>query len=849
MRVPGFLVAAVVLAIASSGSAQADDRSDCLSLEPVARLASCDRLIRAKRLKGVELARVLNARGEALAAQRKFDQAFSDFNQAIRLHPKLAQAFFNRADISLSHRSDSTAALSDLNACIALNPDHVAALQARGNLLRNRRSYDLAIASFSQVIRLQPSSARAFIQRAEVLILKGDDAAAIADLGEAIRLDPRSDTSLKTRAAAFQRMLDHDRAIADLTEAIRMNPADNSAFADRGASYFEKKDYDGAIADLDRVELLAPNYMEPKSYMLRGRAHAAKQNHERAVADFERAIARGGGANALTPEAAKEYAQGKQTLIAAKLAACLSVDASLDERIRECERAVSESKVDKAELLGILKERSGEFVQKSEYDRAIADIGVSKALDPNEVWHAIAFAVLNLARGDADRAISEVNEGLKLNPDPVGMAFLKVMRAYAFVEKRDFTAAIPDLNERVEAEPHEIALRLMRGRAYLGAGQYREAMSDLDEVLRLKSEPGSDFNDELLLRLMPKLTLPEDEVRALRDAARAGLERGSEPAAATPQAAEGVVPAPAAEAEPKEQQPESAIVAAKTVDDANKPIQQAAERDAVAKDEGPASALFAARTPPAAEQAVPKVDKPAGKRVALVIGNAAYRHVPTLDNTITDARTMREVLARLGFEVIYGENLDRRAMGRHIGEFGIMVRDAEAAIVYFAGHGSTFADIPYVVPVDSKYEKLGDIPSELIQVETLVGELRRAKGVRLVILDACRDNEREIVLKRQDAALRGEATRGGAVAGGLARLKNPDGLIVVYSTQHMTTASDGAPGGNSPFTGALARHLVTPGIDIKDALFRTANEVVNKTGNMQRPEIAISLFEPFVLAQ
>jgi uncharacterized caspase-like protein len=121
--------------------------------------------------------------------------------------------------------------------------------------------------------------------------------------------------------------------------------------------------------------------------------------------------------------------------------------------------------------------------------------------------------------------------------------------------------------------------------------------------------------------------------------------------------------------------------------------------------------------------------------------------------------------------------------------------------------------------------------------------------VRLVILDACRDNEREVELRRQEAAARGQATRGGNVARGLARLQNPDGLIVVYSTQHMTTAADGNPGGNSPFTGALAKHLMSPGVDIKDVLFRAGQDVISQTGGSQRPEISISLYDPFVLAQ
>ena len=116
-----------------------------------------------------------------------------------------------------------------------------------------------------------------------------------------------------------------------------------------------------------------------------------------------------------------------------------------------------------------------------------------------------------------------------------------------------------------------------------------------------------------------------------------------------------------------------------------------------------------AALPPAALERVkpaPQVVAATGRRVALVIGNSAYKHATKLDNTINDARTMRDTLTKLGFEVIYGENLDRRSMGRNIGEFGAIVRDADAAIVYFAGHGSTFADVPYVVPVDARYERL-----------------------------------------------------------------------------------------------------------------------------------------------
>jgi uncharacterized caspase-like protein len=97
---------------------------------------------------------------------------------------------------------------------------------------------------------------------------------------------------------------------------------------------------------------------------------------------------------------------------------------------------------------------------------------------------------------------------------------------------------------------------------------------------------------------------------------------------------------------------------------------------------------------------------------------------------------MRDALKKLGFDVVYGENLDLKGFGRAIGQFAGRVEDADVAIIYFAGHGSTFDGASYVVPVDAEFASLTEVPHELVPVETLIGDLRRAKGVRIAILDA-----------------------------------------------------------------------------------------------------------------
>jgi uncharacterized caspase-like protein len=230
----------------------------------------------------------------------------------------------------------------------------------------------------------------------------------------------------------------------------------------------------------------------------------------------------------------------------------------------------------------------------------------------------------------------------------------------------------------------------------------------------------------------------------------------------------------------------------------------------------------------------------ADKRVALVIGNGDYQHADKLANPVTDARRLRDALAKLGFEIVYGENLGKQALERTIGRFANVATDADVALVYFAGHGATFGDIPYVVPVDAQFSSFGEVPYELVPVETLIGELRRAKGVRIAILDACRDDTAERELKRV-------AARGGEITRGLARVKNPEGLILAYATQYLSTAADGDPNGDSPFTTALLNNIATPGLDVKELFFKVGSEVISSTKGGQRPEISVSFYDFYTL--
>ncbi len=236
----------------------------------------------------------------------------------------------------------------------------------------------------------------------------------------------------------------------------------------------------------------------------------------------------------------------------------------------------------------------------------------------------------------------------------------------------------------------------------------------------------------------------------------------------------------------------------------------------------------------------------AEKRVALVIGNSAYEHADGLANPVIDARSMRAALTKISFDdanIVYGENLTKRDFERAIARFATSARDSDVAVIFYAGHGSTFGGIPYAVPVDAQFTSLESMPYELVTLDSMVGELRRAKGIGIAIFDACRDNGAEQKLKR------GPASRGGEASRGLAPPANADGLIVAFSTGYNATAADGLPGTNSPYTAALVQLLPTPGLDIVDLFRNVGRQVKERTGGRQNPALQIDgFYEHYALA-
>jgi hypothetical protein len=224
-------------------------------------------------------------------------------------------------------------------------------------------------------------------------------------------------------------------------------------------------------------------------------------------------------------------------------------------------------------------------------------------------------------------------------------------------------------------------------------------------------------------------------------------------------------------------------------------------------------------------------------RVALVIGNGDYKNTGRLANPRNDATDIAAALTRDGFEVITGFDLDRASMEDAESRFARKARDADAAIFYYSGHAIQYAGTNYLLPVDATIRDSTDL-RRLAKVDDIVDDVQQAKTLRVLILDSCRDNPLADELKRALGSARGTS-----VQRGLARIDNPRGMIVAYSTQAGQTADDGT-GRNSPFTAALLQQIETPE-EISTVFRRTAAEVAR--GGRQLPELSLSFFGDFYL--
>jgi uncharacterized caspase-like protein len=219
----------------------------------------------------------------------------------------------------------------------------------------------------------------------------------------------------------------------------------------------------------------------------------------------------------------------------------------------------------------------------------------------------------------------------------------------------------------------------------------------------------------------------------------------------------------------------------------------------------------------------------AEKRVALVIGNGAYKSIGALANAGNDARLLAATLRSVGFMLV-GEgaqlDLDKRGFERALEALGGELSSGDVALLFYAGHGLQVRGSNYLLPIDTSPVKEADITSQLINVDLVLREMKQAHTrLNIVILDACRNNP-----------FGGTGLR--VASAGLAPMLAP-GSLISFATQPGSVAFDGDDG-DSPFSKALAATMQRPGLDLIEAFDEVGKAVMHVTGGQQQPWISTS---------
>ena len=221
-----------------------------------------------------------------------------------------------------------------------------------------------------------------------------------------------------------------------------------------------------------------------------------------------------------------------------------------------------------------------------------------------------------------------------------------------------------------------------------------------------------------------------------------------------------------------------------------------------------------------------------GRRLALVVGNEAYAHVPGLATPVKDAQALARELRQLDFEVTVLTDADPGVFEAVLQTFAAQAAEAETVLFYYAGHAFQAGGVNRLVPVSARLDSAAALTSETLELNAIAARLKPADGQLLIFLDACRTDPLPPELRGQAAA-------------GLAQYDGGAGSFVAFATAPGEVAWDKGTTDSSPFTAALLAHIAQPGQSLSDLMIEVRNAVETATKGKQTPWEQSSLRSQF----
>ncbi len=554
-----------------------------------------------------------------------------------------------------------------------------------------------------------------------------------------------------------------------------------------GNQYYNTGDYDRAIVAFTLA--IQNNPKVSGGYYDRGLAYYQKGDFDASVADLAQAIKN-------VPTFAGAYYQRGLAYNRQKLydLAIADFDATLAKDPQRANALVS---------------RGYAHAEKKEYKLAADDYSAASRMLPGLAGNYVAIALMYSKMGEIPHALETYQKAVSLFPNN---ASVFSGRGNFYMDREQYDLAIADYDKAIPLKPDDWRAYGNRGFSKLKKDNIDGAIADFNDAIRFNAKDDNDYvnrGDAYAKR--------QDYKKAMTDYASAieinpqnseAYKSRGELHKTLGDTAHAIADAKSALAIDSSYQPALALLA--SLEEPSRPAAPAP--------------VVATVSPPqvSASQIVGTVIR--GKRVALVIGEANYEHVSPLRNPANDATMIADALRKDGFILVNGNallNLNKAQFEKAILDFGNLLKGADVALFYYAGHGIQVDGENYLVPVDANLTTIADAKVRMINSGAVLSQMESAgTKLRILFLDACRNNPFLVSDSR-------------AAGGGLAEMRGAEGTVISFATAPGKTALDGETG-HSPYAESLAYNLKRPGVELLRVLNDTGIKVAQKTNNFQR---------------
>lgn len=515
------------------------------------------------------------------------------------------------------------------------------------------------------------------------------------------------------------------------------------------------------------------------------------------------------------------------------LALCRDRQADMQARAPACDNLLNADRLAGKDKAIALTVRGNTLVNKRDYAHAIETLSMAVDLDPDNVVTLNLRGLAYERKGQDDLAMADYNLALQKRPT-YGVPYNN--RGVIYLRRNALQSALDDFNLSIKYAPKFLLGYTNRARVRTLMKDFDGAIADFAEAGKIDpNAPQIAGNRCITYGMMGKFDLAladcngliekqPKNVYAINNRADVSMIKGDLDAALKDyntaiQINPNNVRAHSGRGQIYERRKDLAQARA-DYRAAAYSLTKFDELD-VARARAIAQERLAALTPQAPAGAT-------GRRVALVIGNGAYKNVHALPNPPRDSKLIATVLHDLGFQTVMStSDLTRDKFFQTLQAFAEEAEKADWAMVYYAGHGFEIGGVNYLVPIDAKLSADKDAETEAVALEQVIAAVGAARKVRLVILDACRDNpfaptmQRTLSLKLVDK--------------GFSNIEPGAGFMVVYAAKHGETAIDGDGGANSPFATALARDIKEPRVEIRKLFDIVRDDVWSATKHGQQP--------------